>query len=205
MPRKRNDQGPPPTMTWAKALPVLVIAFIFYALQFLFEQFWFFGPALAGVYCTAKVGGALSKWTIGLLGTKTAAAACGASATLVGYVGAPVIGVFGAIMAMAVGLFGWLTVGLILLTTNGRIFKENAGHALWFVAGLAISEVPIIGSIPGTLGITIKMYHAQIKKEKAALKKYNEERAAEQLQERERRIAEFAQERAAQLAPADIY
>lgn len=157
-------------MTWMKALPVLVIALVFDALRFVFEQFWFFGPALAGVYCTAKVNGVLTAWTTGLLGAKTAAAACGAGATVAGYFGAPAFEAFGVVMAIAVGLFGWMTVGLILIITNSRIFKENEGHALWFIASLLISETPIIGSIPGFTIITVKMYNTQIKKDKENLK-----------------------------------
>lgn len=181
-------------MTWAKALPVLAIALIFDALRFLFEQFWFFGPALAAVYCTAKVNGVLTAWTTGLLGAKTAAAACGAGAAVAGYFGAPAFEAFGVVMAIAVGLFGWMTVGLILIITNSRIFKENEGHALWFVVSLLISETPIIGSIPGFTIITAKMYSTQIKKDKEALKKYNE-----------RQTAELMQARTAQMAQAEIY
>lgn len=197
MPQRRNNiKPPPPVMTWPKALPVLTIAFIFYALRLVCEQFWFFGPALATLYCTTAISD-----KIGALGGAVAAG-CTAVAGAAGYFGTPVFIALGTIMAMAVGLFGWMTIGLILIMTNNRIFKENANHALWFVLGLAISEVPIVGAIPGVLGITIKMYHTQIKKDKENMKKYEKEQATEQLQERRHQALEqiqFQQARAEEI------
>ncbi len=179
-------------MTWAKASPVLVIALIFDALRFVFEQFWFFGPALGALYCTSKVNSAVGTNVAGAAG-KAIAAGCSAVAGAAGYFGAPAFTAFGIVMAIAVGLFGWMTVGLILIITNARIFKENEGHALWFVVSLLISEMPIIGSIPGFTGITVKMYHTQIKKDRENLKRYEEEQAAE---------SKWAQ--VTQLTPAEI-
>lgn len=180
-----------------KASPVLAVCFVFDAVRFVFEQFWFFGPALAAVYCTANVGGVVSTWSAGLLGTKTAAAVCGASATVVGSLGAPAIAAFGVVMAIAVGLFGWMTAGLMLMMTNARIFKENEGHALWFGFSLLISEVPIIGSLPALTGVTVKMYSTQIKKDKESLKKYEKETAAARLQEQNQQTAYLMQSSAA--------
>ena len=160
-----------------KASPVLIVTGIFDALRFVCEQFWFFGPALAAIYCTAAV-----SEKIGSLGGATAAG-CGMVAGVAGYFGEPAIAAFGVVMAIAVGLFGWMTVGLILIMTNGRIFEEHEGHALWFAASLLISETPIIGSIPGLTGVTIKLYYTQIKKDKENFAKYKKEQAAQQLQE----------------------
>jgi hypothetical protein len=197
MPQRRNLPKPPKVMTWAKALPVLVVCVIFDAVRLMFESFWFFGPALAGLYCTAKVSG--------VVGTTVGAFVCGAGATAVGYFGAPAIAAFGVVMAMAVGLLGWLTVGLITIITNARIFKENAGNALWFVASLLISEIPIIGSLPGLTGATVKMYSTQIKKDKENLKKYEKETSDARLQEQNQRMVELVQERNAELAQDEIY
>lgn len=191
MPRKRSDQEPPPAMTWAKASPVLVLCIVFDALRFMFNQFWFFGPVLIGIGTGAAVGGVTGKVTGVIAG--------GASA-----LGAPELQVFGMVMAMAVGLFGWLTIGLLLITTNTRIFKENAGNTIWFVAGLGISEIPFIGALPALTGTVLKMYGTQIKKEKAMLRKYEKEHADAQLRERNRQAAELMQVRAAQLAQDEI-
>jgi len=199
MPQNRNNKSKPRVMTWMKALPVLSICLIFDAVRFLFEQFWFFGPALAVVYCTNKTG----EWAGSLWGLT--AAACTAAGGVVGYFGVAALTAFGVVMAIAVGLFGWLTVGLILIIFNGRIFKENEGHTLWFIFSLLISETPIIGSLPGLTGITIKMYHTQIKKDKHAIKKYKEEQANIQLQERNEKITNLMQTNIAESAQAEIY
>ena len=184
MPQKRNS-APPKVMMWGRATPVLAVSAIFDALRLMFEMFWFFGPALAALYCTITTSGTLEAWTFGLLGTKTAALVCTAGAGLVGAVAIEMIAPFGVIMAMAVGFAGWLTVGIILLVTNGRIFKENA---LWFAGSLLVSEIPIVGSVPVITLVVWKMYRTQIRVEK--------EQAASQLQQQNRRMARLLQDRA---------
>lgn len=203
MPQNKNSPKPP-LMTWGGALPVLAVSFVFDALRFLFEQFWFFGPALAGLYCTSKISGALTSLTAGTLGAGTAATACTATAGIVGFYGVAVIEMFGAIMAMAVGLFGWLAVGLIILTTNSRIFKETSGNTLWFIGSLLISEIPIIGSIPGFTGVTIKMYSAQIKQDKEMLKKWEKDQEDAKVQEQQQQITELMQAQTNQQEPDEI-
>ncbi len=168
MPRtlSRAAPTPPPVMTWPKASPVLIFAGFLYALRLFFESFWFFGPALAAAYCTSKVSG----W-VGSLGGLTAAA-CTAASGAVGYVSAPALITFGTVMAMVVGFIGWLIIGFWLMMTNRRIFEDNA---FWFVGGLAISEIPILDALPGTIGSLFKMYRNQIKHDKAAFAKYQKE------------------------------
>lgn len=191
MPQKRNSQEPPRVMTWMKASPVLILSFIFDALRFMFSQFWFFGPVLIGIGTSAVVGGVTGK---------VAGVIAGGASVL----GAPELQIFGIVMAMAVGLLGWLTIGLLLIITNARIFKENAGNTLWFIASLGISEIPFIGALPALTGTVVKMYSTQIKKEKAMLRKYEKEQDAVQLQERKQQAAELMQVRAAQLAQDEI-
>lgn len=207
MPQKRNKSEPPPVMTWGKASWVLVPAIVFDALRMMFEWFWFFGPALAAVACTAGVNSALGTSVAGIAG-KITAAGCSLAAGAAGFVGAPAIEVFGVIMAMATGFAGWLIVGLIIMKTNSRIIEENAGHALWFVGSLLISEIPIVGTFPALTGVVWKMYSTQIKKDKEALQKYKKENAAVQQQERDQqaaRAAQLMQMQAAELAAADVY
>lgn len=184
-------------MTWAKASPVLAVCVAFDALRMFFEQFWFFGPALAAAACTGVVSS-----VVGKLGGLTAAA-CTAGGGVLGYFGAGPIEAFGVIMAMAVGLMGWLAIGLMLIVSNARIFEENAGHALWFAGSLLVSEVPIVGTIPALTIVVWRMYHVQIKKETAALQKYESEQAAalaEERAEQQRQAAELMQSRALQQA-----
>ncbi len=207
MPQNRNNPEPPEVMTWMKASPVIAVALIFYLLRSICEMFWFFGPALAGVYCTVKATGIVTQLTNGILGGKTAAAFCTGIAGALGYFGAPVFEAMGSVMAIAVGLLGWLTVIFLLLIFNGRIFKENTNNLLWYGLSLLGAEIPIVGVIPTILGITIKMYHSQIKKDKAALKKWQEEQKNNRSQKRmaqEQLAAELTQARNAQLSPAEI-
>ncbi len=186
-------------MTWGRARPVLAISFVFDALRLFFEMFWFFGPALAAAYCTSVASGTLATWTFGSLGTKAAAAACSTVAAAGGsLLSAPLI-IFGTVMAMAVGLFGWLTVGLVLMMTNSRIFTEHSGHSLMSIIGLGVSELPLIGALPALTGTTWKMYHAQIKTDAEAMKKYEKENAAAKLQERRQQAAELMQIQGARL------
>ncbi len=195
MPQKKNNPKPA-AMTWKSASLVLVICVVFDAFRLMFQMFWFFGPALTALYCTSTASG----W-VGSLGGLTATA-CAAGAAALGFYGFALSATFGTVMAMAVGLLGWLTVALILLITNARIFKENA---IWFGAGLLVSEMPIIGSIPALTLIVWKMYGTQIKTEKAEMKKYEKERAGAERQERQQQAAELMQMRATQLAQDDIY
>lgn len=106
-----------------------------------------------------------------MLGGATVAA-CGAGATIVGYVFSPHLVVFGSIMAIAVGIFGWLTVMLLLAMFNARIFKTVANGWLWSLLGLGVSVIPIVGAIPSITLSLLKLYHAQIKKDRAGLKEW---------------------------------
>ena len=72
----------------------------------------------------------------------------------------PALILFGNVMAIAIGLFGWLTIGLVLIT-NARIFTEHASHKLWLVA---FSSTKFnYRFITRVHRYDRKMYHAQIK------------------------------------------
>jgi hypothetical protein len=168
-------------MTWGRALPKLVVAGIFDLLGLLCDMLWFFGPALAGVACTAGASNYLP--------TSFAALVCGAGATFLGVAGAAALIPAGTVLAMAVGLFGWLTLFLWLSISNKSIFKANG---LWFASSLLFEEIPLINALPLLTGILIKMYATQIRTEKAAYKKYEGERAAQEAAERQQMEAQFA-------------
>ena len=174
MPQNRNISVPPKTMTWAKASPIIAVAGIFDLLRMFFEMFWFFGPALAAAYCTSSVNSAIGT-TVTATAGKIVATGCVTVAGVTGAALSEMTTVFGIIMAMAVGFLGWLTVGIIIIMSNSRIFKEEAGHSMWFALSLLISEVPFIGALPGLTGITWKMYRTQIKKDKENMKKYEKQ------------------------------
>jgi len=195
MPPKRNSSNPPKVMTWPKAAPILVIAAIFDLVRIFFEFFWFFGPALTAAYCTLKVSGAAGTTVGGFL--------CGAAATVAGVAGFAAIEVFGIVMAMAVGLLGWMTIGIFLLRSNPRIFKENADAFLMFAGSLLVSEIPIIGTIPAPTFVLWRLYRMQIHKDKKALQKFEEEQAGSQIQQQQQ-VAMIMQEQAEKLASAEV-
>jgi hypothetical protein len=183
-------------MTWGGATPVIAVAGIFDLLRMFFEMFWFFGPAIAGLYCTSKASDLVGNlW--GLTATLCAGVA-GAAGAAVSEVTIP----FGTIMAMAVGLLGFLTLGLWILMKNARIFKANATGALWFIGSLGVSEIPIIGTIPA-FSITLwKLYKTQIRIEGAARKKWEKEHAQEaamQVRQRQQQAAQLMQARTDQM------
>lgn len=181
-----NKNEPPKVMTWGKALPVFATAVMFDLVRIFFEQFWFFGPALAGLYCTAKGGGGAIVTTV-----------CGAGAAAVGTVAFGLLESFGVIMAMAAGFVSFLTLGLWILMTNARILKANATGSLWFVGGFGVSIIPIIGTIPIFSIVLWRLYRTQIKVEKAALKKFEKGQASEQLQIQRQQTMQRAQIQAA--------
>lgn len=199
MPQKNNSR-PPKVITWGKATPVIVISVVFDLMRIFFGMFWFFGPAFATVYCTSK----LSEWVGWLWGLT--AAACAAAGGIAGTLGLPITIAFGTIMSMMAGFLGWMTVGLIIIISNARIFKENADHALLSMASLLVSEIPIIGMAPALTGWTWKMYSAQIKKDGEKLRQYESEQAAaiaEKRQQQQAAAAEFMQNRITNMATQD--
>lgn len=187
---ERSPDTPPEAMTWGRALPVLAFCLLFDALRFMCEQLWFFGPAIASIYCTAKVGDSVGTPLAGLL--------CGTGSIAAGYFGAPLIVPLGVVLAMAVGLFGWLVVGAWLTFANKRIFKENG---LWFAGSLLLSETPLIGALPALTGIVGKMYRTQIQKEAAELAAYKKRQEEDSAAERRLRTAQFIQNQ--ELLPAE--
>ena len=179
-------------MTWRRALPVLSWCVVFDALRAFFESFWFFGPAVAAAACTL-VG---SNTTVGgLIGTSAVAAACTAAATVGGAAVAEFTTPFGVIMAMAVGLIGWLTILLIQMVNNAGIFKENFSMILRYALGLLISVTPVIGALPSLTIVNTIMFRIQIKKGQEALARWEEEQATiqreEQLSGAQAQIAEW--------------
>jgi len=199
MPQKRNNPEPPEVMTWGRAMPVLVVAGIFDLLRIFFVLFWFFGPALAAVYCVSSVSG----WVGSLWGMT--AAACGIGAAAAGAAVSAFTIPFGTVMAMAVGLFGFLTLGLWILAKNARIFKANATGSLWFVGGFGVSQIPLIGALPAFSFVLWKLYKTQIRVEKAARRKWEKEQADGRERERNRQTARLMQARDDRLASAEVY
>jgi signal transduction histidine kinase len=175
MPPNKNS-SPPDVMTVPKALPILILAVLFDVARMFFQLFWFFGPALASAYCTNTATG-----VVGSLWGLTAAACTAGAATLGVAAVAPITG-FGVVMAMAVGLAGFLILGLCILIGNRRLLKAQASGFMWLAGGFGISQIPFIGTLPSYTIVLSKLYRTQIKVERAAYKKWQSDQAAAQLQ-----------------------
>lgn len=192
MPRS-NAPKPPPVMTWVKATPVLLTAGIFDATRVFFELFWFFGPVLGAVVCTASVNNFLGASVGGAVGN-VVATVCTVVAGTAGAYGVALTTSFGVIMSMVFGMFGFLTLGLWILMTNARIFKAEASGVVWFMGSFVLSEIPFIGAIPSFTITLFKLYRTQIRVEKAAFKQFQKEQAAKELQEHREQEAQLIQQ-----------
>ncbi|HCG99655.1 MAG TPA: hypothetical protein DE036_07670 [Actinobacteria bacterium] len=207
MPPKRNNPGPPPpVMTLKGALPILVAAGIFDLARLFFTMFWFFGPALAAIYCTYTASD-----VVGSLWGLTAAVCVGVAVKAGALVSAVTIP-FSVVMADAVALFGFLVLALWILLRNARLLKIVASGMLYLGASFGVGAIPLVGGLIPAFTLTLwKLYRRQIKLEKAAYAKWEKENAAAQQQERNQRMtqatqqAQFVQARAGELAAADVY
>src|SRR3989344_1986982 len=167
---------PPETMTWLKASFVLVFCVIFDLTRGFFSMFWLFGPALAAAYCT--------------YGASDTVAAVKGGAVL-----SPALIMFGAVMAMALGILGWLTIGLILILKNSRIFKSNESAVFWFLLGFGVSELPFLSALPALTFMVGKLYRTQITVEKKQLKQWKKEQEVIAREERDQKIVDLTRAR----------
>ena len=170
-------------MTWKKASLVLVVAGVFDAVRTFFSMFWFFGPALAAWYCTKIASG----WVGDLWGLT--AGACTVIGIKTGVVASAITIPLGVIMANATSLFGYLTLGMLILMTNARILKTLENGILKFSASAGVGAIPIIGALPVFTFTIWRLYRTQIRLERAAYKKWEKETAAARLQQRNQQIA----------------
>lgn len=152
-------------MTWGNALPVLIVAGIFDLARAFFTMFWFFGPALAAIACTAGANSYLGT-SIGTAAGNVVAGVCTAAAGVAGFFGAVPIEMFGMMMSMAFGLAGFIVLGLLLMRNMERMLVANATGIIWMMGSLALSEVPFVGAIPNFTLTLIKLYRTQIRFEK---------------------------------------
>ena len=183
-----NKSSPPHTMTWGRALPMLVLCGVFDGVRAFFSLFWFFGPAIAALYCTSSVN-SVAGTSVAESAGKVTGALCTTAAVKAGAVLSPALVTFGIIMAMAVGLLGWMTVYVRLLTHNPKIFKVGGGSVLTLLLGLCLAELPFLSALPSLTLSVGRLYRAQIKREKAELKEWEQEQAALQQQQSGQQIA----------------
>ena len=154
MPGRRANDGEPPVMTWRKATPKLIVCVTFDLLRLIFSFFWLFGPVLL----TAAIAGVLSEYMWGWL----AGFFAGLAGLAVGIAGSAVFIVLGTILAMMVGLLGWLTIVLWLVMSNPRIFHTTLAQKLWVFLGWGVSELPLFGALPMMTVTVWRMHRRQI-------------------------------------------
>lgn len=181
-------------MTWGKAAPVLALCVAFDLLRTFFSLFWLFGPALGAAYCTSTVNIAAGTDIAGGAG-QVVAGLCTGVAVAAGVAFSAAITWFGVIMAMAIGLFGWLLVYTILIVSNGRIFRENSSSILMTLLSLGTSELPFINALPALTLTTGRLYHTQIKMEKKRLQKWKQEQVQIAQREYQQQYMQMSQER----------
>lgn len=174
-------------------MPVIVVAALFDILRAFFTLFWFFGPALAGATCVYKYGGV---WVVG----KLLAAGCVSLAVAGGVAGSGFTTPLGVVMADAVGLAGFLVLGLWIVMTNARILKAVKNAPLQFAGAFAVGEIPFLGAFPVFAVILWRLYGAQIRIEQATHDKWEKENADAQLQQRNQVAARVMQIQTAQQA-----
>lgn len=179
-------------MTRARSLPIVLVSLFFDALRLVFNWFWFFGPLLVG----AGVG-----TLVGSVAGTTLGTAAGAVAGLAAGAGIAVFETIGIMLAFLTDLLGWLTVWLLLMILNHRIFKANGG-SLSVLLGIIIGGIPFIGSIPVQSVMIWRMYGVQIKNEREDLQRWEQENAIMLIQQR-RDQATALQARAEQRAAYD--
>lgn len=158
---------------------------IFDLLRLACGYFWLFGPAFAAIYCQQKLSG--------ILGETLSASVCATGATYLGVKAVPIFIMFGTVLSIAIGIFGWLTVASIIFFTNERLIKEGTSNVFWLAGSLLVSEIPIVGSLPALSGTVYKLYSAQIKKEKELKQAYLAQQAQEAKEVRSQKVVNIFQ------------
>jgi len=182
-------------MTWPKAVRVLTVCLGIDLARAFFTLLWFFGPALGAAYCSASVNDTLQ--TEGAIAGGITTACVSLAAAAGSALSAPLM-LLGSILAMAVGLLGWLAVYTYLLMQNSRIFMVGGGSVLTMLSGLLLSEIPFLSALPNLTVSTGRLYRAQIKRERAALHAWEMEHRQALLQEKADAILELRAMRQAQ-------
>jgi hypothetical protein len=179
-------------MTWRKAAPKLIVCIIFDLLRLIFDFFWLFGPVLVGAAVGGFLASYIGSWLAGLIGGATGIAA--------GLTAGAVFVALGTVLGMVVGVIGWLTILLWQLVTNPRIFHTTFSQKLWVFFGWAISELPLLGGLPAMTFTNGRMFHRQIKHDRAAHQAWVVRQAKLKEQQRAEFEALVAARRARQIA-----
>ena len=161
MPPAKSNENPPPTMTWAKAAPVIAVSATFDVLRIACDLLWFFAPLIIGSGTASAVSSATGSQTLGY--------AAGIITGGLSVLGMPFFVALGTILAMAVGMMGWLILVFTIMLTNTRLIREIFANPMHFLLGLGATQIPFISAIPVLTLTAFRLYRKQISMEKAAL------------------------------------
>ncbi|MCR4333440.1 MAG: hypothetical protein NUV60_00220 [Patescibacteria group bacterium] len=195
MPPNKNSPQPK-VMTWPRAWPMIIGTAVFDLVRAFFQFFWFFGPALGAIVCTAGVNTAVGASISGVVG-KVVATGCSGAAVVLGSVFSESTTVFGVIVADALGLFGFLALKMWMYS-NARRRKVLKEMWLLQMGSFMGSLIPFIGAFPFYSFVLFFTYKHQIKIEKADYKKWEKETENARLQQQNQQAARVAQIQAAQ-------
>jgi hypothetical protein len=185
--RQLAKAGPAHPMTWGRVWWVLPVTGILDILRLLFVFLIFTAPIILGTGAAALA--SLSAWTNWIPSWMIAAAAggsAGALEILQPEIAAAVEG-FGLIMAMVIGLFGFILIAFFLVKLRVKLSGANALRLfLIFVGGVT----PFADGIPSLTPITFRILHDQIKEDRKAVAAHKAEQAKLQAQLRQVEMAD---------------
>ena len=213
MPPNRNNPEPPPVMTMWRAAPIVAGAAVFDFVRAFFQFFWFFGPALGALACTAGTNVVIGA-SVSEVAGRVVAAVCTSGAVVLGTVFSESTALFGVIVADALGLFGFLTLKMWVYSSSRRR-RALKKTWLWHVGTLLFSSIPFVGAFPIYSVVLFFTFRHQIKIEKEDYRKWEKEARDARLQQRNQQAAKASQLQTAeqeelmqtqenQLAAADV-
>lgn len=176
MPQNRLSSKPPKVSSRVEAAPILAAFIVLDLLRAFFQFFWFFGPAVAAIVCTAGVNSLIDTSLVDA-GGKIVAAGCAAAGVAGGVVASGFTTSLGIIAAEAIGFFSFLSLKL-WMNMSSRMRTVHKNTTLWQMGSFLLSELPFAGAFPVySLFVWISIGKA-IQMEKEELKKWEEATAA---------------------------
>jgi hypothetical protein len=152
-------------MTGSKTAILIGLSLLFDAIKFMCTQLWFFGPFFIGLVGSAVTGGGWFGVAVGTIITTALALTAGAALEMMGLV-----------LAMAIGIFGWLVVLSAMFSFRMKPFHNRS--FLKTMLGMLVTEIPFVDALP-SFTISVWMIIREEKKaDRAALAEYKAAEAA---------------------------
>ena len=173
MPQNKLSSKPPEVSNRWSSAPVFAAFVILDLLRAFFQLFWFLGPAVAAIICTAGVNSVVDT-SIADAGGKIVAAGCAAAGVVGGAAASGFTTPLGIIVADAIGLFSFLSLKL-WMNVSPRMHRVHKNTVLWQMGSLLLSELPFLGAFPVyslfvwiSIGKAIQIEKKELKKWEAA-------------------------------------